>query len=84
MYQNVDSRSILIYSIVLYIHSTVLCHNIHLSAMGVAEIEESTNLKWYTHTAVYIVYLQNIQMRATTVCVDCCKHPVLLYQQLLT
>jgi hypothetical protein len=29
---------------------------IHLPAMGVAEIAKSTNLKWCSHTFVYIVY----------------------------
>ena len=37
------------------LHGFVL-NFIHLSATGVAEIAESTNLKWCPHTFVYIVY----------------------------
>jgi hypothetical protein len=31
----------------------------HLSATGVAEIDESTNLNWCPHTSVYVVYIQS-------------------------
>ena len=39
----------------------VCSYFIHLSAMGVAEIAESTNLKGCPHTFVYIVY-NNLHM----------------------
>jgi hypothetical protein len=39
---------------------------IHLSATGVAEIAESTNLKGCPHTFVYIVYLTQAQTPVRT------------------